>query len=129
MKAYVDSKTLAEREILSYGNSKNAGLEVVTLACGLVGGDALLLFTPLSVAVFLCQLTSSAIEYQSLRFLEELLGKIPIIHIDDVCDAHIFCIENPSINGRFLCASSSVSSAEIASYYQQRYPKLQVKPE
>ncbi|BFG22126.1 hypothetical protein CerSpe_084000 [Prunus speciosa] len=129
LKAYVDSKTLAEREILSYGNSKNAGLEVVTLACGLVGGDALLSFTPLSVAVFICQLTSSAIEYQSLRFLEELLGKIPVIHIDDVCDAHIFCIENPSINGRFLCASSFVSSAEIASYYQQHYPKFQVKPE
>ncbi|KAL6290448.1 hypothetical protein ACE6H2_007958 [Prunus campanulata] len=129
LKAYVDSKTLAEREILSYGNSKNARLEVVTLACGLVGGDALLSFTPLSVAVFICQLTSSAIEYQSLRFLEELLGKIPVIHIDDVCDAHIFCIENPSINGRFLCASSFVSSAEIASYYQQHYPKFQVKPE
>ncbi|KAM1406099.1 hypothetical protein ACFXTH_000801 [Malus domestica] len=128
-KAYVDSKTLAEREILSYGNQKNGGLEVVTLACGLVGGDALLPFTSSSVAVFISQLTNSATEYQLLRFLEELVGKIPIVHIDDVCDAHIFCMEKPSISGRFLCASSYVSSAEIATYYQQNYPKFQVKPE
>ncbi|CAN6710831.1 unnamed protein product [Malus baccata var. baccata] len=128
-KAYVDSKTLAEREILSYGNQKNGGLEVVTLACGLVGGDALLPFTSSSVAVFISQLTNSATEYQLLRFLEELVGKIPIVHIDDVCDAHIFCMEKPSISGRFLCASSYVSSAEIATYYQQNYPIFQVKPE
>lgn len=99
------------------------------MACGLVGGNSLPPFTPTSVACFVSQLTNSANEYNSLRFLEELLGKIPIVHIDDVCDAHIFCMESPSINGRFLCSSSYVSSAKIASYYQQHYPEFEVKQE
>ncbi|KAK9910221.1 hypothetical protein M0R45_034191 [Rubus argutus] len=130
LKDYVDSKTLAEKEILSYGNyNEKSGLEVVSLACGLVGGNSLPPFTPTSVACFVSQLTNSANLYNSLRFFEKLLGKIPIVHIDDVCDAHIFCMESPSINGRFLCSSSYVSSAQIASYYQQHYPEFEVKQE
>ncbi|XP_061998724.1 NADPH HC-toxin reductase 1-like [Rosa rugosa] len=130
LKDYEDSKTLAEKEILSYVNhNKRSGLEIVSLACGLVGGDSLPSFTPVTVACLVSQLTNSANEYNCLRFLEELLGKIPIVHIDDVCDAHIFCMESPSINGRFLCTRSYVSSAQIASYYQQYYPELEVKQE
>lgn len=119
---------MAEKEILSYGNKSYGGFEVVTLACGLVGGE--LPYTPTSVAVFLSQLTNNAIMYQSLKYLEELLGKVPIIHIDDVCEAHIFfCMEKPSIDGRFLCASSYVASTEIAHYYQHYYPEFHMKPE
>ncbi|KAH7519500.1 hypothetical protein FEM48_Zijuj08G0043100 [Ziziphus jujuba var. spinosa] len=45
--SYVYSKTLAEKEILRFGNQKDGGeLEVVSLACGLVGGDTLLPSTP-----------------------------------------------------------------------------------
>ncbi|XP_045813147.1 dihydroflavonol 4-reductase-like isoform X2 [Trifolium pratense] len=69
---YADSKTLAERELLmSYGKDKNGsgGVEVVTLAVGLVGGDALLSYIPPSVAVITSQLKDSEAVYQSLRFL------------------------------------------------------------
>ncbi|CAJ2648668.1 unnamed protein product [Trifolium pratense] len=69
---YSDSKTLAERELLmSYGKDKNGtgGVEVVTLAVGLVGGDALLSYIPPSVAVITSQLKDSEAVYQSLRFL------------------------------------------------------------
>ncbi|KAL3038298.1 hypothetical protein AAZX31_01G124100, partial [Glycine max] len=46
------------------------------------------------------------------------------VHVEDVCEAHIFCAENPSINGRFLVASSYASSTDIANYYLQAYLKL-----
>ncbi|CBI40492.3 unnamed protein product, partial [Vitis vinifera] len=116
LKDYAHSKTVAEKEILSHGENKTGGLEVVSLAYGLVGGETLLPYTPESVDLFISQLTDHENRYQALKFLEELLGKVPIIHIDDVCEAHIFCIEKPSINGRFLCASSSISSAKITNY-------------
>ncbi|KAG4989279.1 hypothetical protein JHK82_031610 [Glycine max] len=64
------------------------------------------------------------VAYQSLKFLEELDGKIPIVHVEDVCEAHIFCAENWSINGRFLVASSYASSVDIANYYLQAYPEF-----
>ncbi|KAK2650344.1 hypothetical protein Ddye_017833 [Dipteronia dyeriana] len=129
--SYTESKTLTEREILSYGTDANGtgGLEVISLDAGLVGGDTLLLYTPSSVAVLISQLMNNEDLYQTLRYLEELLGKVPVVHIDDICEAQIFCMEQPSINGRFLCASCYVSSAEIASYYQQHFPEFHVKQE
>ncbi|KAI7988671.1 hypothetical protein LOK49_LG13G01040 [Camellia lanceoleosa] len=44
--AYVKSKTLAEKEVLSYNEIENGKLEVVSLACALVGGDILLSYLP-----------------------------------------------------------------------------------
>ncbi|KAL9245407.1 hypothetical protein vseg_019067 [Gypsophila vaccaria] len=122
---YMISKTESEKEILKFGESGN--LEVVTLACGLVGGEAVLPYIPSSMSVFVSPLTDVELAYRQLNFLEELCGKIPVIHIEDTCDAHIFCIEKDSISGRFLCASDFVSSAEIQQYYQQTFPELPIK--
>ncbi|KAF7844911.1 putative anthocyanidin reductase isoform X1 [Senna tora] len=103
-------------------------MEVVTLTCGLVGGDTVQSSLSGSLAVCISHLTQNSEELKSLKFLEQLLGKIPLVHIDDVCEAHIFCMENPSItNGRFLCANSFVSSQEIANYYLLNYPEIQLK--
>ncbi|KAJ7951277.1 Anthocyanidin reductase-like [Quillaja saponaria] len=129
---YISSKTLAEKEILSYGENENGGgLQVVTLSVGLVGGEILLSSTSTlqSVSNLLSQVTDDAATYCLLRLLEDLTGKVPIVHVDDVCEAHIFCMLNSSCNGRYLCASSYVSSAEIADYYVQNYPEFHVKQE
>ncbi|PSS11325.1 Anthocyanidin reductase [Actinidia chinensis var. chinensis] len=122
--AYTISKTLAEQEVLSYNEIENGKLEVVSLACGLVGGDTLLSYVPASVAVAISQLTGNLSYYNSLRFLQELLGSIPLVHIDDVCEAHIFCMEikQQSLRGRFLCAAVDPTIQEMAKYYQQNYP-------
>ncbi|KAJ7951278.1 Anthocyanidin reductase-like [Quillaja saponaria] len=129
---YTSSKTLAEKELLSFGNNGNGGgLEVVTLACGLVGGEMLLSSTSTlqTVSTLLSQITDNADGYYRLRFLEEINGKIPIIHVDDVCEAHIFCMLNPSVQGRYLCASSFVSSLEMANCYVKNHPEFHVKQE
>ncbi|GMN71189.1 hypothetical protein TIFTF001_052633, partial [Ficus carica] len=129
LKAYQESKTLAEKELLNLGKKIGGQLEVVTLACGLVGGETLLPYTPVSTGLFVSQLTNNEGYYNSLKYLEELIGKVPILHIDDACDAHIFCAETPSVCGRFICASAYVSCVEIASYYQRHYPQIHVKKE
>ncbi|MED6184947.1 hypothetical protein PIB30_052380 [Stylosanthes scabra] len=119
--SYTDAKTVAERELLSYGDGR---MEVVSLACGLVGGDTLLSEIPLSVSVLISQITDNELCYQSLKYLEDLLGKIPIVHLEDVCEAHIFCLEAPSISGRFLLANSYASPSDIATYYVQNYTEF-----
>ncbi|KAK4721082.1 hypothetical protein R3W88_011315 [Solanum pinnatisectum] len=79
------------------------------------------------MANMLSVVTGDEISYNQPKFIEEVDGKVPIIHIEDVCEAHIFSTENnDSMNGRFLCASAFVSSAEIATYYQQNYPELHI---
>ncbi|KAA8520725.1 hypothetical protein F0562_015003 [Nyssa sinensis] len=122
---YTHSKTLSEKEVLGYNDS----LEVVSLACGLVGGDTLLSSMSESIGVLISQITGDKRRYGTLRFLEELIGKVPIVHIQDVTMAHIFCMENSSISGRFLCASTYLSSAQIASYYQKYYPDIDIVDE
>lgn len=129
LKDYTHSKTLAEKDILSVGNDSCGGLEVVSLACGLVGGNSCLSYTPLSVVVFLSLITNDINAYQSLKFLEDFLGKVPIVHIEDVCEALIFSLEAPSMNGRFLCSSSYVAIAEMADYYKRNYPAFHVEQE
>lgn len=123
VREYVEAKTMAEKEILNLGKN---GFEVVSLCCGLVGGDTLLSNISTSMAAILSVVTGDEISYQQLKFIEEVDGKVPIIHIEDVCEAHIFGMETASINGRFLCASAFVSSAEIASYYKEKFPEFHV---
>ncbi|MCD9558993.1 hypothetical protein HAX54_016703 [Datura stramonium] len=124
---YVESKVAAEKELLKFGKE---GLEVVALCCGLVGGNTYLPYIPTSPATFLSVLTQEESMYNTLKWLEELIGKVPIVHIEDVCEAHLFSMNaSASVNGRFLCASSLVSIAEIGNYYRQNYLEFNLNQE
>lgn len=126
-KEYTKSKTLSEKELLSYND--DGILEVVSLSCGLVGGETLLSYIPESMALVLSQLTKNPNAFKTLRFLQELLGSVPLIHIDDVCEAHIFCMNQPSMRGRFLCAATNLTIKELAMYWQEKYPECQISEE
>ena len=95
MQGYTASKTLSEKEILKYNKEGEGGLEVVSLNCALVGGDTILPYTPDSVLLIVSPLTGIELYHTSLKFLQGLLCSLPLVHIDDVCEAHIFCIERP----------------------------------
>ncbi|KAL6126286.1 hypothetical protein ACLB2K_074337 [Fragaria x ananassa] len=118
--------TLSEKELLRLNENGDLELEVVSITCGLVGGDTLLPTLAESVGVLTSQVTNNKARYQVLRFLEELLGKVPIVHIKDVCEAHILCMEKPSITGRFLCATAYLSSAEVASHWKKYHPEINI---
>ncbi|KAF6140899.1 hypothetical protein GIB67_042312 [Kingdonia uniflora] len=124
---YVSSKTLSEKEVLKINETEKGGLEVVTLVCGLVVGDTILSYVSGSQEASLSQLTSNAFSYNHLRLLQEILGSVPLIHVDDVCEAHIFCIEKPSMTGRFLCANVFPTVQQIGKYYQDNYPEIGVE--
>ncbi|XP_023920327.1 NADPH HC-toxin reductase 1 isoform X3 [Quercus suber] len=62
-------------------------------------------------------------------FTMELLGSIPLVHIEDICQAHIFCMENQSMKGRFLCAATNPTIRAIASSFQEKFPEYQIAKE
>ncbi|KAL0015972.1 hypothetical protein SO802_003041 [Lithocarpus litseifolius] len=126
---YTKSKILAEKEILNYNKYDNSRLEVVTLACGLVGGKILVPYVPSSVETILSLLSGNLFFLNALKCLQELLGSIPLVHIEDICQAHIFCMEKPSMKGRFLCAATNPTIREIASYFQEKFPEYQIGKE
>lgn len=129
VRAYTSSKTLAEKEILSYNTNESnseTGLEVVSLACALVGGDTILSYVPDSMGVILSPLLGDSLiasaYYKSLQYLQELLGCVPLVHIEDVCQAHVFCMEKPSLKGRFLCSNADPTIQEITEYFKNNNP-------
>jgi nucleoside-diphosphate-sugar epimerase len=129
LQGYTKSKTLAEKEMLNYNEYDNGRLEVVTLACGLVGGETLLPHISSSSETMVSLLTGNSFFLNALKFLQELLGSIPLVHIEDVCRAHIFCMEKPSMKGRFLCAATNPTIREIAIYLQEKFSEYQIAKE
>ncbi|KAI3964435.1 hypothetical protein MKX01_007125 [Papaver californicum] len=132
VEAYVDSKTLSEKEILRFGDKDTNGgveFEVVSLTCGLVGGDTILSYIPGSIGVLVSHLTAipnHSPRYQTLKFMEAVVGKVPIVHIEDIVEAHLFCMEQTSMNGRYLCANGFVTVTEIGDYFRQYHPELTI---
>ncbi|XP_078169793.1 NADPH HC-toxin reductase 1-like [Carex rostrata] len=129
LKDYTASKTLSEKEILKYnkeGEGGEGGLEVVSLNCALVGGDTILPYTPDSVLLIVSPLTGIELYHTSLKFLQGLLCSVPLVHIDDVCEAHIFCIERPVMAGRFLCAVDCPTMKDFVVYFAEEFPDLKL---
>ncbi|KAL5984687.1 hypothetical protein ACLOJK_041308 [Asimina triloba] len=103
--AYTYSKTLSEKEALRYEKSralKEGGLEleVVSIACGLVGGDTVLGHLPLSMAIMISPVTAKLDFFEKLMLLQGMLGSVPLLHIEDACEAHLFCMEQSTMSGR-----------------------------
>nr|XP_023870291.1 putative anthocyanidin reductase [Quercus suber] len=119
-----------EKELIPYNNEyDNSRLEVVTLVCGLVGGEILVPYVPSSVETILALLAGNLFFLNALKFLQELLGSIPLVHIEDICQARIFCMEKPSMKGRFLCAATNPTIREVSSYFQEKFPEYQIGKE
>ncbi|KAL0547766.1 hypothetical protein IC582_012191 [Cucumis melo] len=128
---YMESKTITEKELLKFGESEESErLEVVSLVCGVIAGESphlSLALSTLSTMAVLSQFIDDGKLFKYCRFLQELDGKVPLTHINDARDALIFCMEQSSIDGRFLCASSFLSSSDIANYYRLHHPQLKQK--
>ncbi|CAL9773221.1 unnamed protein product [Musa acuminata subsp. burmannicoides] len=126
LKAYITSKTLSEKELLMANEKAERGLEVVSLTCALVGGDAIIPHTPGSVEVMVSPVTGKKLPLECLRYLQAVLGSVPVVHIEDVCEAHVFCMERESMSGRFLCAVSYPTMQDIVNHYAEKYPQLPI---
>ncbi|KAH9299393.1 hypothetical protein KI387_031075, partial [Taxus chinensis] len=122
---YYVAKTLAEEAALQYG--KDEGLEVVTVAAGLVGGPSLApTFESCSAFITLAPITGNQACYQILTEFQSLMGSIPFVHVEDVCNAHIFLMIHPSPWGRYVCCSNAIAIADMADLFRKRYPDMHV---
>ncbi|KAM0822557.1 hypothetical protein ACQ4PT_060048 [Festuca glaucescens] len=132
-KAYVSSKALSDKELLKHNDSSSAvsaarSFDVVVLLCGLIGGDTILPYTPDSMHNMLSPLTGVEVYHNNLRFLQSLLGSVPLVHVDDVCEAHVFCMERSSdiAGGRYLCAAVYPNMQDILEHYAAKQPELKL---
>ncbi|KAL0925178.1 hypothetical protein M5K25_003490 [Dendrobium thyrsiflorum] len=127
---YIRSKTSTEKEFLAYNTKRGKRrIKAVSLVCALVGGNGILEYMPGSISVIISPLSGQRLPYKRLKMLQEMLGSVPLVHIDDVCEAHIFCIEHEIIYERFICVSHWPMMQEIVDYYKHKFPNAQVLKE
>ncbi|GLJ33974.1 hypothetical protein SUGI_0683340 [Cryptomeria japonica] len=102
------AKTLAEQEALKYGAHNK--LDLVTILPPTVVGPWLT-STPAftSSQTILALIGENDMYYKAFKFAQFLTGSIGIVHIDDICNAHIFLMEHPTAQGRHICCTDSRS--------------------
>ncbi|KAK3127618.1 hypothetical protein QOZ80_7AG0575850 [Eleusine coracana subsp. coracana] len=126
---YVSSKVLAEKELLRYNErpEPERALEAVSLVCALVGGDTIQPYLWSSIPVMVSPLTGSEAYHNSLLFLQALLGSVPLAHVEDVCEAHAFCMDQTAMAGRFICAAGCPSMREIVDHFAAKHPDIEIR--
>ncbi|XP_004959813.1 putative anthocyanidin reductase [Setaria italica] len=127
--AYVWSKSLSEKELLGYndGGEARPAFEVVSLACALTGGDTIQPDLWSTIPVIVAPLTGHPVHHNSLLFMQALMGSVPLAHVEDVCEAHAFCMDQPAMAGRFLCAAGYPSMRDILDRFAAKYPDLRIQ--
>lgn len=122
--AYAASKTLAERAALQYG--KEHDMDVLTIIPVVVVGSSITPTVPISVQLTLSLLTGIPHDLQILKELQLSSGFISLVHVDDLCKAHIFLMENLATEGRYICSAIDISVPQLALYLSKRYPQYNV---
>ncbi|CAL5041661.1 unnamed protein product [Urochloa decumbens] len=127
---YILSKLQSEQELLRYNDGESPAFEVVTLPLGLVAGDTALGRAPETLEHAVSPVSGNELGFAFMRLLQRLLGSEPLVHVDDACDALVFCMERrPSIAGRFLCAAAYPTVTDIADHFASKFPHLDILKE
>uniref|UniRef100_A0A0E0E4I0 NAD-dependent epimerase/dehydratase domain-containing protein n=1 Tax=Oryza meridionalis TaxID=40149 RepID=A0A0E0E4I0_9ORYZ len=126
---YVLSKMMSEKELLGYNDGEGRAFEVVTLPCGLVAGGTVLGRAPETLENAVSPVSRNEPSFAFLRLLQRLVGSVPMVHVDDVCDALVFCMDRPSLAGRFLCSAAYPTIHDIVEHFAAKYPHLDVLKE
>ncbi|KAL8148576.1 dihydroflavonol 4-reductase-like isoform X2 [Apium graveolens] len=117
---YVVAKTTAEKAAWKYAEEN--GIDMVTVHPSLVFGPFLTPYTSFSIDAAISLYTTSNV---SLK----IMNGSPAVHVDDVCNAHIYLFEHPLAKGRYICSSHIVNIFEIAHSLSLKYPDRSIPTE
>ncbi|PON58671.1 NAD(P)-binding domain containing protein [Trema orientale] len=118
---YMATKVKTEKAALEF--AEKHGLDVVTLIPSLVVGPFICPHLPASVGLALTMI------FGNNKALYKYITKTAMVHIDDVARAHIFLLENPNAEGRYICSSDEISLDEMALLLSKRWPNIEIPTE
>lgn len=58
--------------------------------------------------------------------LYNLLVNTNMVHVDDLVRAHIFLLEYPNAQGRYMCSSDVITIEEMSEFLSTNYPELSI---
>ncbi|KAA8515931.1 hypothetical protein F0562_019110 [Nyssa sinensis] len=115
--SYLVAKTKTEQAALEF--AEKHGLNLVTLIPSLVVGPFICPNIPGSVYIGLAMILGK-------QELYRVLVNSNLVHIDDLASAHIFLLEYPNAEGRYICSSNEITIHKLSEFLSAKYPDFQI---
>lgn len=94
-------------------------MDLISIIPPLVVGPFLINTMPPSMHTALSLITGETCHYSILK-------QIQLVHLDDLCKAHIFLMEHPEANGRYICSSHELTIYDLAEFLRARFPDYEI---
>ncbi|CAA7025281.1 unnamed protein product [Microthlaspi erraticum] len=108
---YVLSKLISEEEAFRY--AKERGMDLVSVITTTVSGPFLTPSLPSSIQVLLSPITGDSKLFAILSAVNKRMGSIGLVHIEDICRAHLFLMEQPEAEGQYICCVDNIDMHEL----------------
>ncbi|KAL2331558.1 hypothetical protein Fmac_019139 [Flemingia macrophylla] len=116
---YALSKHLTEEAAFKF--AKENGIDLVSVITTTVAGPFFTASVPSSVKVLLSPITGEPEFFNILSAVNARIGSIALVHIEDICSAHIFLMEHSKAEGRYICSSQSCPTSMLVNLLAKEY--------
>nr|UXM19723.1 dihydroflavonol 4-reductase 2 [Hydrangea macrophylla] len=117
---YFVSKTLAEKA--AWEASKENKIDFISIITTLVVGPFIMQSFPPSLITALSPITGNEAHYLIIK-------QGQFVHLDDLCEAHIFLYEHPNAGGRYICSSHEATIYDLVKMIKEKWPEYIVPTE
>ncbi|KAJ0468448.1 Dihydroflavonol 4-reductase [Helianthus annuus] len=114
---YFVSKTLAERAAWKAAIENN--IDFISIIPTLVVGPFITPTFPPSLITALSLINGMESHYSIIK-------QGQFVHLDDLCECHIFLYENPEAKGRYICSSHDATIHQLARMIKEKWPEYHV---
>lgn len=81
-------------------------------------------------SIITCKLATSIGDSKFFSILSSVsnrMGSIALVHIEDICNAHIFLMENDRAQGQYICCVKSCPISEFIDHLKLEYPSSKMQ--
>ncbi|CAI9272343.1 unnamed protein product [Lactuca saligna] len=114
---YFVSKTLAEKA--AFEATKENNIDFISIIPTLVVGPFITPSFPPSLITALSLINGEESHYSIIK-------QGQYVHLDDLCESHIYLYENPKAEGRYICSSHDATIHELARMINEKWPEYHV---
>nr|BAJ17657.1 dihydroflavonol reductase [Gynura bicolor] len=114
---YFVSKTLAERA--AWEATKENNIDFISIIPTFVVGPFISPSFPPSLITALSLINEMESHYSIIK-------QGQYVHLDDLCESHIYLYENPKAEGRYICSSHDATIHQLAKMINEKWPEYHV---
>ncbi|KAL8098047.1 dihydroflavonol 4-reductase [Apium graveolens] len=117
---YFVSKALAEKAAWQAAEENN--IDFISIIPTLVVGPFITPTFPPSLITALSPITGNEAHYSIIK-------QCQYVHLDDLCESHIFLYEHPTAQGRYICSSHDATIHDFVKLIIEKWPEYNVPTE